>query len=30
VLASDWVIKSLIKLLTEEPRPYLSGWRARS
>ena len=23
VLASDWVIKSLIKLLTEEPRPYL-------
>jgi phosphatidylglycerophosphatase B len=23
VLASDWLIKSLIKLLTEEPRPYL-------
>ncbi|MBP4042520.1 phosphatase PAP2 family protein [Aeromonas sp. SrichE-2G] len=23
VLASDWIIKSLIKTLTEEPRPYL-------
>ena len=22
-LASDWIIKSLIKQLTEEPRPYL-------